>query len=32
MEAITLGCRSVVQDKFFEKNQDDKFKKHQKTV
>ena len=32
MEAITLGCRSIVQDKFFEKDQEEKYKKHKNTV
>ena len=32
MEAITIGCRSIVQDKFFEKDHDGKMKKHQQTV
>ena len=32
MEAITLGSRSIVQDKFFHKEQDEKYKKHQMTV
>lgn len=32
MEAITLGSRSIIQDKFFHKDQDEKYKKHQQTV
>ena len=32
MEAIILGSRSVVQDKFFQKDQTEKYKKHQDTV
>ena len=32
MEAIILGSRSVVQDKFYQKDQSDKYKKHQQTI
>jgi hypothetical protein len=32
MEAIILGSRSIVQDKFFQKEQEEKYKKHQDTV
>lgn len=32
MEAITLSSRSIIQDKFFFKDQDEKYKKHQQTV
>lgn len=32
MEAIILGSRSGVQDKFFQKDLDEKYKKHQDTI
>jgi hypothetical protein len=32
MEAITLGSRSIIQDKLFHKDHDEKYKKHQQTV
>ena len=32
MEAIILGSRSINQDKFFQKGQQDKYKKHRETL
>jgi len=32
MEAIILGSRSINQDKLFQKDQDEKYKKHRLTL
>lgn len=32
MEAIILGSRSVVQDRFFQKDQDERYRRHQDNV
>jgi hypothetical protein len=32
MEAIILASRSINQDKFFQKDQEEKFKKHRETI
>lgn len=32
MEAIMLGSRSVLQDRFFQKDQDDKYRRHQDNI
>jgi len=32
MEAIILGSRSINQDKFYQKDQDEKYKKHRQTL
>ena len=32
MEAIILGSRSINQDKFFQKDQEEKFKKHREII
>ena len=32
MEAIIVASRSINQDKFFQKERDDKFKRHKETI
>lgn len=32
MEAIMLGSRSIMQDRFFQKEQEEKYRKHQESI